>query len=262
MIHAYFDDSSDSSRVEFVGCGGVFGEAFNMTVVENLWCRTTEKLKQPFHSTDCECGHGQFREWKKEARIDLMADLVGILCDEALQAHAVGNVVPVPLYRETFPDYHSNDPNRLALRHTFIQMARIARKKGDRVRCWFEKGSHEGDIVRAHEEVSTYRFADSSLRNRLSGLEFGNKTLPLLQAADLLAREGYKAMRNMGVRGLRKPLLRMWTHTGILGWGSENMKMLQGLGNPLALDTLSKLPDSSFMMEMEATPYSQIRRPI
>jgi len=65
------------------------------------------------------------------------------------------------------------------------------------------------------------------------------------------------SMRNMGVRGLRKPLFRIWAHTGIVGWGSENMETLQGLGNPLALDTLSKLPDSSFMMEVEATPYSQ-----
>lgn len=262
MIHAYFDDTGDSDRAAFVGFGGVFGDPFNLSVVENLWCRATESLKEPFRSTDCECRKGQFRDWTKKASDDLLADLVSILCDETLQAQAVGNVVPVPLYREEFPKSHVRDPNRLALRHVFIQMARIARKKGDAVRCWFEGGSHDGDIRKAYEEVSKYRFSDYSLRNRLYGLKFGDKAVPLLQAADLLAREGYKAMGNMGKRPLRKPLLRMWAHSGFVGWGSEKMAMLRELGNPLALDALSKLPDDTFMMEVEATPYSEVRRPI
>jgi hypothetical protein len=69
-------------------------------------------------------------------------------------------------------------------------------------------------------------------------------------------------MQNMGKRALRKPLLRMWAHTGFVGWASESMNTLRELGDPLALDSLSKLPDDSFMMEVEATPYSEVRRTI
>src|ERR1035441_3149004 len=112
MIHAYFDDSGDSSKAEYVGCGGVFAEAFNLSVVENLWRRATENLKEPFRSTNCECRQGQFCDWTKQASNDLMAALVSILFDEALQAQAVGNMVPFPLYREVFPKAHARDPYR------------------------------------------------------------------------------------------------------------------------------------------------------
>jgi hypothetical protein len=262
MIHAYFDDSSDSKRADLVACGGVFGDSFNMSVVENLWTQVTKTLKEPFRSTDCECGHGQFQEWDRKDCIDLMTKLVDILSDEKLQVQGVGSVVPVPLYQKVFPNSDPGDPYRLALRHLFMQMAHIARKKGQRVKTWFEKGSSDGDILRAYTDVSQCRFTDPLLRDRLTGLEFGDKMLPLLQAADLGAREAYKVSQNMGVRRLRKPLLRLWEQTGIVVWSLDSLQKLQSIGNPSSAETLKNLPADLFMMQVIATPWSEMRLPI
>jgi hypothetical protein len=263
MIQAYFDDSSDSNRAEFVAYGGIFGNAFDLDVAALQWTEATKMLDAPFRSTDCECGYGQFSSWSKSDRDTLMTKLVGLLCDPVFRIQQVGSVVPVSIYREVFPEAAPNDPSRLALRHLLIQMARIARKAGmQRVRARFEKGTNDADIRKAYEEVSDYRFVDISLRNRFANLSFGDKTVPQLQAADLVARESYKVNQNIGDRPFRKPLIRMWNQTGIVGWRRDYLELLKSYGEPLLMQSLEKLPDEAFMMQIIATPYSVTKLPI
>jgi len=263
MIHAYFDDSSDSSRAKFVACGGVFGEAFNMTVLDNLWVKATAQLEKPFRSTDCECGYDQFRDWIVEQRRDLITKLVDVLSDEAIQINVVGSVVPVVLYQKVFPGSQKGAPYQLALRHLFMQMARIARRKGrERVECWFERGSSDADVKRAFDDVAQLRFKDGSLRHRLKRLNFGDKQVSLLQAADLAAREAYKVHENFGVRPFRKGLLRLWGHLGIVAWTEDSLRRLGSIGDPLSAATLAAMPDDTFMMEVKVTLWSREVFPI
>ena len=73
-----------------------------------------------------------------------------------LQIQVVGNVVPVDIYHQVFPGSATSAPYRLALRHLFMQMARIARKtRTERVKCWFERGAVDGDAYGAHRLIKT-----------------------------------------------------------------------------------------------------------
>jgi hypothetical protein len=45
VIYSYFDDSKDEKTGKFVACGGVLGEEFPMTVVENLWAKSQSTLE-------------------------------------------------------------------------------------------------------------------------------------------------------------------------------------------------------------------------
>jgi hypothetical protein len=262
MIHAYFDDSGDSLGADFAVCGGIFGNAEDSVRLNNQWRQATKLLKQPFRSTDCECQHGQFGTWSKAACDDLMAKLVGVLSNPDLRSNVIATSVPCQFYREVFPTADRNDPFRLALRHLLIGMARIARKKQDRVRCWFEKGSNNGAILSAYKDVSEYPFTVYTLRGRLAGLELGTKRIPQLQAADLIAREGFKAGANFGDRPFRKPLVRLWDHAGVVIWSKDSLVKLRDSGNPLSMDALDKLPDNAFMMDVTTTPFSESRKPI
>jgi hypothetical protein len=69
---------------------------------------------------------------------------------------------------------------------------------------WFESGSNDGDVLRAYNDVQSFQFPSAMERERLAGLSFGDKTLIPLQAADLAARECFKAAVNRGKRSHTK----------------------------------------------------------
>jgi hypothetical protein len=263
VINAYFDDSADANMQEYAVCGGIFGDPFLLSVVENLWYSRTMKLERPFRSTECECQKGQFKNWNKTLCNELIADLVSILANSTLQTQFISTSVPIKIYREIFPNSHRNDPYRLALRHVLIGISRVACKRKDIVKCFFEAGANNGDISKAHQDVSEYHFPNTPrLRGRLVSFRFGDKTSSLLQAADLVAREGFKVSQNMGVRPIRKPLLCLWDQSGMVIWSRDYLLKLRDLGHPLSMESLGKLPDEAFMMESIATPFSETKYPI
>jgi len=262
MIHGFFDDSADPKMEDFAVCGGIFADEANSFQLSKRWRKVTKNLREPFRSTNCECQQGQFKSWSKQQCDLLMSELVGILSDPNLRIGVIATSVPIPLYKETFPNSHRDDPYRLAIRHLLVGMARIARKKRDSVKCWFERGSNGGDIAKAFKEVSEYRFRDPLLQMRFSELDFGTKLIPQLQAADLVAREGFKVGANFGERPIRKPLERLWQHAGIVIWSKDYLTRLRDVGEPLSVESLDNMPDDTFMTDVRATPFSVSRRPI
>ncbi len=63
----------------------------------------------------------------------------------------------------------------------------------------------------------------------------------LLQAADLVAREGMKAAVNHGGRPLRKPLQRLWKYAGIFVWGAKCLTQMRDAGGYDSLDAITTL---------------------
>lgn len=61
MLGGYLDDSSDHHRDHYVSFGGILGDVRQIDLFNLLWIDATHELKEPFRSTDCETGHGQFR---------------------------------------------------------------------------------------------------------------------------------------------------------------------------------------------------------
>ncbi|MCU1249474.1 MAG: hypothetical protein JWQ49_2503 [Edaphobacter sp.] len=261
VIHAYFDDSADPLMNEYAVCGGVLGEAFHMTVIENLWVRATRHLEQPFRSTDCECQKGQFEKWEKSDCNQLMQNLVDILCSKPPVA-AFATAVDIQLYREIFPNSHRDDPYRLALRHVLVGLVRLCRKNSHRAKCWFESGANDADILRAYNDVRDHVFLKVIERNQLAGISFGDKTLAPLQAADLAARESLKASQNRGIRKTRKPLSRMWNNAGMVELGQECLLKLRDKGGPFSMKALDELGSDCYMEEIRDNAFSRTALPV
>jgi hypothetical protein len=81
LTYSYNDDSSDDKRDRYVSSGGIVGHEILINLFEQLWIEETKNLKQPFRSTDCECQHGQFADWKKSDCDAVMARLLNIVCE-------------------------------------------------------------------------------------------------------------------------------------------------------------------------------------
>jgi hypothetical protein len=247
VIFSYFDESGDDKRKTHVAIGGIIGHEILLNLVEQDWIQTTKHLREPFRSTDCECQHGQFAHWDKTRCDELMRRLVITLAHERAGCYAFD--VPVQLYREVFPISAEQDPMRLAIAHTVVEMARLARKHREKVSLWFEKGPFRSLTDKTFcdlQELKSWRLSE---RGTLFKLSFGDKTLVPLQAADLIAREGFKLAANYGVRNLRKPVLGMWNRMGMGFYTKETLELLKQRGWPANLESVTSLPDTCYLKE-------------
>lgn len=234
FLESYFDDSSDPERKEFRACGGLIGGPDQWDAFEVLWSRATSDLKEPFRSADCEGGHGQFRRWSKTSRDALMAELVTVLCAANLMGFA--GIVPVAEYRRAFPTCRQHDSYFLALRQVLMNVAHISYLLGRDAKVWFERDSHAGEALRIFGRVTSFKSWPPS--NSLGGIYFDTKKLRPLQAADLVAREAFKHIKNLGNRPTRQPVRRMqgslcfmlWTEKTLVhlaaNGGADNLKVL------------------------------------
>jgi hypothetical protein len=262
MIHAYIDDSGDPQKQIYAVCGGVLGEAFAMTATENLWAAETEELTEPFRSTDCECHHGQFKEWEKWKCNDLMARLVGVLAHPSVRCGAFGVAISIPHFKAAFPGCDQDDPFRVAIRHALIELCKFCRRYNERVHVWFESGPNDADILRAYNEVKGFKFPNSSERDRLAQISFGDKALIPLQAADLAARECFKAAMNVGKRPIRKPLQRLWGQVAFQVLPECCMLKLKESDDPFSAKAINALGIECHQRYVDATPHSQTIIPI
>jgi hypothetical protein len=259
ILKAYFDDSSDNEMKEFVCCGGIVADDFMTAVLENYWAKATENLKEPFRSTECECQFGQFRSWKKVDCDALMIRLVDIFCDEHFHTGTFASVVPIDMYREVFPNSERKDPFRLSVRHAIVNMARLATKHDLRVQLCFENGQ-EADVRRAYSELDQCQEWNPLERITLAGLSIGDKNCFALQAADFVAREGYKMAKNYGFRPYRKPVMRMLRRTAMNVWGMDCLRKFKaagGLNNPAAITKLGEACYVRHLYEDATTSFRQ-----
>lgn len=262
MIHAYIDDSGDERKHEYAVCGGILGEALTMTFTEALWVAETKHLDKPFRSTECECQQGQFKKWDKPDCDQLMERLVSVLSREGMKVGLVGTAVPIQLFRKIFPDSDQDDPMRLAIRHVMVTLVKLSRRQNERTKLWFENGPTDADVLRAYNEVKVYQFPNALERDRFAGLSFADKTLAPLQAADLAARECFKAAKNRGQRPTRKPMKRMWGHSGMLEFDESCLLKLKEVGGPLSIEAINGMGTRCHMQIVTMTPYSQTVAPV
>jgi len=259
VIFSYFDDSSDDKREAHVAIGGIIGHEILLNLVEGNWIEQTKELREPFRSTDCECQHGQFKDWPKSKCDDLMKRLVGVLSDTRVGCYAFD--VPVNLYRDVFPDSGDDEPMRLATAHTIVEMARLARRHKEQIRLWFEDGpsrSLTDQTFRALKSLNAWRWDE---RGTLFGISFDDKRLIPLQAADLVAREGFKLAYNRGIRPLRKPVLGFWDRMGMGMYVREVFELLKNKGWPSNLEAVVSLPDDCYLRPQKNYDRQYVERP-
>jgi hypothetical protein len=68
VFDTFIDDSGDPMGREISAAGGFVTLDSIWDQFDLLWLSRTRDLKEPFHATDCECGHGQFAKWSKQDR--------------------------------------------------------------------------------------------------------------------------------------------------------------------------------------------------
>ncbi|HXB61906.1 MAG TPA: hypothetical protein VNU94_03510 [Acidobacteriaceae bacterium] len=257
----YLDDSGDDKKNKYVVCGGILGDEFGLTFTDAYWSGLTGHLKNPFRSTECECQQGQFKDWKKVDCDKLMQDLVGVLNCDGMFAGLIGTAVPVQIFRKIFPNAHPDDPFRLAVRHVMVGVVRMAIRNDTCAKLCFEKGPNDADVRRAYDDACQFVFPSAGI-NRLAGLSFSDKSAPLLQAADLAARECFKAAVNRGVRPTRKPLKRLWGQSGMLEFDESCLLRLKNAGGPTDIRAIVEMGSKCHMNMVSSTPYSQTIEPV
>jgi hypothetical protein len=251
VIVTYFDESGDDKREAHVAVGGIIAHEWLLKMFEVNWIKETADLKEPFRATDCECQHGQFKDWDKPECDDLMRRLVVTLSGAGNRQASVGCYgfdVPVKAYREVFA---ASDPMRLAIAHTIVEMARLARRHNEKIKLWFEDGPFHTMTYQIYRDLKALESRRSDERSRLYGISFDEKTLIPLQAADLVARESYKIMANRGKRNLRKPVLGVWDRLGMGCYTKEAFETLKTKGWPDNLEAVVSLPDTCYLREQK-----------
>ena len=228
IFESYFDDSSDERRKEFRACGGLIGSPEQWDFFEVFWSDATHGLAKPFRSTDCECGHGQFEGWPKPKRDALMAKLVTVLCRTNLMGFA--SIIPVAEYEKAFPNCGKHDAYFLALRQVMMNVAKVACNLDREAKVWFERGSNQGETLKIFNAIAGFESWPPS--KHLRGITFDTKALRPLQAADLVAREAFKHIKNLGQRPMRQPVRRMRGSLAFLLWTEKTLGHLAANGGP------------------------------
>jgi hypothetical protein len=195
----------------------------------------TRELKEPFRSTDCECGHGQFKGWSVEQRNALMTELVTIIRRYRLGGFA--SIVPIADYQAVFPNAREFDPYYLAVTHTMVNMAVIGVRGIEPVKLWFEDNAASVQTYKIYRDLRDVRTWSGAAR--LEGIDFGSKNLCPLQAADLVAREAFKHMDNLGTRPTRIPITRLADRLVFILWNKETLGYLRDNGGPENYDLLT-----------------------
>jgi len=237
MIECYFDDSSDDRRAKYYACGGLLGSQEQWDFFDILWHTHTHSLKEPFRAANCEGGHGQFEDWPKPMRDDLMARLVNVIYGVRLFGFA--SVVPVAEFECVFPSLGKERAFGLAATQAIFNAAHIADRVGMDVHLWFEQGQI-GIVSSAYESV---RMLNWKPAQRLRGISFDTKHLRPLQGADLIAREAYKHMDNLGVRPTRIPIHEMWENLFFMLWTEGSLRYVAAQGWPENPECLAKFSD-------------------
>ena len=222
LLEAYFDDSSDENRKRYCAYGGWIGASAQWDAQLIGWGNASYGLTEPFRSTDCETGHGQFEGIEKPERDARMTRMVDVL--KATELRGFASIVPVATYREVFPHSRENEPSLLTLRQAMMNMAYIGHNLQMDVQIWFENGSEDGAISEAFSSIVACKSWEPA--KRLRTLSFDTKRSAHLQAADFVAREAFKHIDNRGIRPMRIPVKRLVDRLAFVLWNREALQFM------------------------------------
>ena len=244
VLRGYFDDSSDAKRKRVAAVGGLVGHPLAWADFEKRWSIATYDLPGPFHAADCDSNppRGVFAGWSKERANRLMKNLVGIILDSQVKCFA--SMVPIPDYRKVFPESGEYDPYILALKHTMINMARVGAQlaqshlEADGIAIWHENGDTTPEAVRIFQSLKALSEWQDGRFLRVFAI--GTKGLLPLQGADLIAREAFKLVDNIGKRPIRIPVQRIKMISSFHVWNKDCFEYLKANGGPSNLKVLTE----------------------
>jgi len=106
MLTVYGDDSSDARGVRTFSVAGILGTQDEWDALKLVWVkRTGGKI---FHATDCESGHGEYKDIPYDERFKEYKDLTKILAQTKMIG--LGFAMDIDGYKTFMPDPHENGP--------------------------------------------------------------------------------------------------------------------------------------------------------
>lgn len=195
-IGIYLDKAGPDDRIQAVTVAGVIMDSEQVPLFTQEWDEALYDFEELpfFHMSEYESDIGLYADWlDRGVKAERLGRLIGIM--EKYVMATVG--VSVSLDDATY-HYGSKDIVTglgVCATHLFTmvpQWAHLQRNPTERVVYTFEDGDEgRGKLIEAYDKM----YANPSQRafNRLGGkLETGRKDHPALQAADIVAFEGWK----------------------------------------------------------------------
>ena len=173
------------------------------------WTKAWNRQKKPikvFHATDCAALRGEFKDWDKEERDSYVAKLLPVIGQANLLSFVAGIVMDD--YNEVEKEYpeivaYLGNPYTACFQWVVHEIIDGFSRSGikDRIAFFHEENEFRGDALSCFDFLKKEYYPDRAL-----SLKHGSKQdyVPL-QAADILAYEGNKRLRNT-----KRPDRRAW----------------------------------------------------
>ena len=204
MLKTFMDETGIHDDAEMVAVGAYISRPKHWrswTKDWNIHKRRVPNGRKPidvFHSTDCAAFKKEFEGWDKPDRDSYVAQLLPIIREHELAGVVIGIHLPIlqaefnakPQLKEMF-----GEPYTSCFQWAISTIMEIATDRGHGERMVFihEVNNYKGDALNSFEYVKTYL----NPRKIPMTMAFGTKAeYPPLQAADVLAYEGGKFLKN------------------------------------------------------------------
>jgi len=211
---AYFDDGGHTSDSPVISVAAVAAKTAAWERFDSKWCKRLRRARiSSFHMTDFENRKKWFHGWDEDKRLALITDLAAILKNSI--ARGVGVTVTMKDWLAVMPEQFER-PDFIAKRGPYPLLFQLCIEhilsteklhSSHKLDCVFDKNQfilgslteHYRDVLSAHPysaQLGTLTFdtADSATP---------------LQAADILAYEGHKHLKNQVLEDGRRPERRL-----------------------------------------------------
>jgi hypothetical protein len=197
MLRTFMDETGIHEDAETVAVAGYISHPKNWRAWSNDWNRAKRPIKV-FHATDCANFRGEFEGWDRARRDAYVAQLL-----PAIPAHPLAGIV-IGIQLADFEAAFKDKPELVEMFGTpytacfqwaisIIMDIATDRGHGERMAFIHEVNDYKGECFKAFEYVDTYL----NPRKIPMTVSFGTKEqYPPLQAADVLAYEGGKFLKN------------------------------------------------------------------
>ena len=207
MLKTFMDETGIHDGAEVVAVAGYISRPKYW----RAWTADWNKTKRPidvFHAADCASYHGEFEGWTKEQRDVFCAKLLPVISAHELAGIVIG--IRLDDLHEALRGRHEliemfGTPYTACFQWAISIVMEIATShgKGERMAFVHEVNDFKSDAMKAFQYVKEFQ----NPRLIPMTLAFGSKAdYPPLQAADVLAYEGGKFLKNPA-----GPPRRSWT---------------------------------------------------
>ena len=197
MLKVFMDETGIHEDAEMVAVAGYIGRPKTWREWTKEWNNKKRPIKV-FHATDCANFRGEFEGWDKQRRDPYVAQLLPVVPAHELAGVVIGvHLTELEASFKTQPELVEmlGTPYTACFQWAVSIIMEIAteRGKGERMDFIHEVNDYKGEARKAFEYVDAYL----NPRKIPLNMDFGTKTqYPPLQAADVLAYEGGKFLKN------------------------------------------------------------------